>query len=432
VKKHCAKLFLALLWLPLAAPAWTVSVGSWVCNPEAGVSVPVEIDDAAGLAYAAVRVNYDPQVLVCLRIERGGLDGAFDGDFLAADDEAGSLTFARFRAADGVAPSGGGVLARIVFAVRPGTARQYSDVAIADIRLGDDTGVRDLALAGTIAPAGGMVRIFPENGVVARLEDAQTIAGGTHLTALTLSEGDAIQASADGTPIVVSGETTATAWIPVLPPEGGWADGTYALLKTATRGLSFVSAEDDGAPLDVTASEADGLYLYSLHIDTGNSLEVISSLEDETLGPAATAYVQGLFDRIEGVSRVIVSGGEKNILLARAFGIHPAETRTGGTIEAAFEPPAIDILDYDLESGVIHVRVTPGTGNTIATDLVKGVVRLCGGESPDDLCTQLEIPFTVDAANYLQPGSEGKFTLSNAVLDFGPTTFFRIGIVTTP
>ena len=65
------------------------------------------------------------------------------------------------------------MLARAVFAVRPGTARQYSDLAVADIRLGDDGGVRDLSLAGTIAPEGGMVRIFPENGSAARLGGAQ-------------------------------------------------------------------------------------------------------------------------------------------------------------------------------------------------------------------------------------------------------------------
>jgi hypothetical protein len=70
-----------LLFLVAAATvsrAWNVSAGTWVCNPEASVAVPIEIDDAAGLAYVAVRVNYDPQALVCLRIERGGLDEAFE------------------------------------------------------------------------------------------------------------------------------------------------------------------------------------------------------------------------------------------------------------------------------------------------------------------------------------------------------------------
>ena len=173
------KRILTLLFLPLSSLAWTVSVGTWVCNPDASVAVPVAIDDAAGLAYMAVRVNYDPQVLVCLGIEKGDLAGSFDGDFLSSDDEAGSLSFARFRASDGVAGSGGGVLARLVFAVRPGTARPDSDLAVADVRLGDDTGVRDLALEAPVAPEGGMVRVFPENGAAARLEGAQTVVADT-------------------------------------------------------------------------------------------------------------------------------------------------------------------------------------------------------------------------------------------------------------
>ena len=76
MKRRSTSIFWAmLLGIPMSAAAWTVSVGMWVCNPDASVAVPVEIDDAAGLAYAAVRVNYDPQVLVCLRVERGGLEG---------------------------------------------------------------------------------------------------------------------------------------------------------------------------------------------------------------------------------------------------------------------------------------------------------------------------------------------------------------------
>ena len=424
--------FILSILLPLTAAAWTVSVGTWVCNPDASVVVPVEIDDVAGLAYAAVRINYDPQVLVCLRVERGGLDEAFDGDFLVRTDESGTLAFARFRASEGVAPTGGGVLARAVFAVRTGTARQYSDLAIADIRLGDDTGVRDLALTGTIAPSGGMVRIFPENGSAARLEGAQTIAADTHLSTLALLEGDAIQASAAGTPIVVSGETTAAADIPVLAPEGGWTDGTYALLKTTTRGLSFVSAEDVGTPLAVDETEEDGLCLYSFSIDTGSSLEVIASLDGETLGTAATAYVRNLFSGEAGISRIVVSGGEKNVLLARALGIRPSEVHSGFTVEARFETPSIEIVDYDVSTGVIKVRVIPGTGNTITSDMMTGVVRLRGGATPASFDDWMPITFSLDAATYLSADTKGEFSLKNAQIDFGPTAFFRLAVSPSP
>lgn len=417
---------------PLSAFAWTVSVGTWVCNPDASVVVPVEIDDAAGLAYAAVRINYDPQVLVCLRVERGGLDEAFDGDFLVKDDGAGTLSFARFRKSDGVASAGGGILARAVFAVRPGTARQYSDLAIANIRLGDDSGVRDLSLSGTIAPSGGMVRIFPENGSAARLEGAQTIAADTHLATLALSAGDAIQASAAGTPIVVSGATSATAEIAVLAPEGGWANGTYALLKTSTRGLSFVSAENGGAPLAVEESEEDGLRLYSLRVETDSTLEIVTEDGTSTLGTAATAYVQGLFAGEEGVTRVVVGGGEKNVLLARALGIRPAEIHAGATIEARFETPTIEILSYDRETSVIKVRVTPGTGNTLETELMTGVVRLRGGAIPGAFDDWTSISFSLDADSYLATATKGEFTLSDVQIDFGPTSFFRLAVSLAP
>jgi hypothetical protein len=419
-----------LLALPMSAFGWTVSVGTWVCNPDASVAVPIEIDDATGLAYAAVRVNYDPQVLVCLRVEPGGLEEAFDGDFLVSDGESGTLAVARFRASEGVAGSGGGTLARAVFTVRPGTARQYSDLAIADIRLGDAGGVRDLALAGPIEPSGGMVRIFPENGAVARLEGAQTIAAKTRLAALRLAEGDAIQAATDGEPIVVDGATEAAGAIPVRAPEGGWRNAPYALLKTSTRGLSFVAADGAGETLEVEESEEDGLWLYSLRVETGEGPEVVSGEDDETLGTAAIAYVQGLFSGAEGVAHVTVFGGEKNVLLASALGIRPSTVTNGITVEATFAEPSIEITDYDMETGVVKVRVTPGAGNSIGNELAKGVVRLRGGATPGNLTDLSQTSFTLDTDAYLDSETMGEFSLrdKDAVLDFGTTTFFRIAI----
>ena len=42
-------LLLFLVAAATASRAWNVSVGTWVCNPEASVAVPIEIDDAAEL-----------------------------------------------------------------------------------------------------------------------------------------------------------------------------------------------------------------------------------------------------------------------------------------------------------------------------------------------------------------------------------------------
>lgn len=428
------KRLLSLLLFAVATTvgAWTVSVGTWVCNPDASIAVPVEIDDAAGLAYAAVRVNYDPQVLVCLGIEKGRLDEAFDGDFLASDDEAGSLAIARFRASDGVAGSGGGVLARIVFAVRPGTARQYSDLAVADVRLGDDSGVRDLALAGDVAPAGGMVRIFSAADSAARLEGAQTVVADTRLASLSLAAGDAIQASDAGTPIVVSGATAAAAPIPVAAPEGGWADGTYVLLKTATAGLSFVAATNTAEALDVTETVEDGIHVYSLAVSVGG-IEIVSAEEGEEFGKAAQSYVASFFTGVSKTTRrVVVSGGEENVLLARGLGIRPAISQTNETeAEAAFGAPTLAITEFDPSTGVVRARVTPGDGNTIEGELVKGVVRLRGGNMPGGATNDLaSTTFTVNADGYLQAATRGEFRL-DADLDLGPAAFFRIAVIPT-
>ena len=76
--------------------------------------------------------------------------------------------------------------------------------------------------------------------------------------------------------------------------------------------------------------------------------------------------------------------------------------------------------------------MTPGSGNTIQSDLVKGVVRLCGGAEPGELGNLLDVGFTVDAEGYLRPGTEGEFSLVNARVDFGVRAFLCIGIVTEP
>jgi hypothetical protein len=186
---------------------------------------------------------------------------------------------------------------------------------------------------------------------------------------------------------------------------------------------------DGTSTLTVEETEVDGLHLYSLHIDTGNAPEDLASDNGEPLGTAATAYVRGLFAGEEGVARIEVSGGEQNVLAASALGIKPAESRSGNVIEATFTAPTIEIINYDASSGVIQVRVIPGEGNTIATDLVKGVVRLCGGASPDEFGDILSIVPSVDSEAYLRSETKGEFNLTNANIDFGTSAFFRLSIV---
>ncbi|MBR6021174.1 MAG: hypothetical protein IK066_02005 [Kiritimatiellae bacterium] len=91
----------------------------------------------------------------------------------------------------------------------------------------------------------------------------------------------------------------------------------------------------------------------------------------------------------------------------------------------------LEITDYDLDTGVVKVRVTPGEGNTIGTDLLKGVVRMSGGASPSAFADLSEMAFTVDSEDYLASDLPGEFKI-HAVIDFGTTTFFRIAIAANP
>lgn len=60
-------------------------------------------------------------------------------------------------------------------------------------------------------------------------------------------------------------------------------------------------------------------------------------------------------------------------------------------------------------------------------ELLKGVVRLPAGTSPETFADLSGIGFMVDSQDYLASEPPGEFKI-HAVIDFGTTTFFRIAI----
>ena len=203
---------------------YEVKVGTVVCNPGKTVCVPVSLDDARGASFTAVRVAYDPQVLVVMKVEEGSLCKTLSDDFIVtADESAGIVSFALF-GTNTVSQSVSGTLARLHFAVRDGTAGLYSDLAVAGVQFGDVSSVRDITVSSAVTTVNGMVRVMRETAEVARLENAEVIVADSTLGALALSAGDAIQASDAQTAITVSGAVTASGAI--------WV--TLALATTCT------------------------------------------------------------------------------------------------------------------------------------------------------------------------------------------------------
>ena len=128
---------LALAFSASGALAYEVSVGTFVANPGRSVTVPVAIDNARGLAYAGVRLMYDPQVLVLVKVSEGTLGKVFTSDFVSAGDLSEGWVSASIFARETVATSLAGTIANVTFLVREGTEGLYSDITVAKVDLGE-------------------------------------------------------------------------------------------------------------------------------------------------------------------------------------------------------------------------------------------------------------------------------------------------------
>lgn len=123
----------------LVSAGWaqTLSLPNYLGRPGTEVVVPLEIDDAAGLASLRATLNFDRNILELVAVRPGPLGSQFD---LVWQQDDGVLDVFMVRA-DSLA-SGSGRLALLTFRVNEGTETNlYSDLAIADYALGDESGV---------------------------------------------------------------------------------------------------------------------------------------------------------------------------------------------------------------------------------------------------------------------------------------------------
>jgi hypothetical protein len=144
-----------LLVTPIHADVFTLSAPHYACNPGAVVSVPISLDHAAGVAGIRVQVNYDPQVLTLTDVQPGPLGEQFD---LSNESAGGAVTIDLARAT--ALADGTGRLAVLRFVTNAGaTTDLYSDIALAQFEISDESGVRDLAATHTLATVNGSVSV---------------------------------------------------------------------------------------------------------------------------------------------------------------------------------------------------------------------------------------------------------------------------------
>lgn len=403
------------------AAARSVHLDSVICNPGTRVTVPATLDEAQGLAVVTLTVNYDPLVLDFVEAREGTLADAFSFDFSVAE-ETGSVTVVAVAPAD-IAESRGGTVAEFVFDVRPGSETLHSPLALADVRLEEETLTRDFTRDEAIAPTGGLVRPLAEGGdCLTRLGDQPVVvAAGTTLRRLALADGDALQATAGGDPVTVEAVVEATAPIRVAPPSGGWATARYELLRCPTPGLTLTLDSAD-APDAYTLTEitsADGMTTYVLEATVWATIPVSA---ETPLSSADENLLRNLLaNRLDSVHEIRAEGTNEAILAGLDLGIVPATTSKDGTLTARFEMPTLRIVAFDPQTETARVRVIPAAGATIARPLATGVLQVRAAERLGEAMVPLEAG--VDAAGYLNAATLGEAGLT---FSLGRNLFIKV------
>lgn len=428
---------MASLAFGISAYAYNVSVGTYVSNAGKTVTVPIELDNAAGLSYAGATITYDPQVLVVTKTEAGTLRGVMPEDFVSTDTN-GTLTVTIFGGVKENVSSGSGSIAKVTFAVREGTAGLYSDLAVTDVSLGEKTGLKDVTVRNPITTQNGMVRVMSTGASVDRLENVQTICAETTLGSLALKLGDAIQA---GTGPVSVGAISVAGAIPVVAPNDGWTSGRYELLQATSADLTFAIAGLDGA---VVQRETVGdKTLYFIDVAIAGEGEMVC--ETETLDTDAKAQIRAyaklaidsLPDTADNAAiKAAFANGKRIVVKAPAdgtsaalvsdMGLAPAAAvdPVTGELKLTYATPKLTLTAFDPETGAVRFKVTPGAGNTIVSELATGYVHVYGTDSLAEKMRYIsKVGF--DLTPYLKPDSKGEGVIN---VTLGSHTFLKVKI----
>lgn len=395
--------------------ARTVAVDTYVCNPGQVVSVNVTVDDLSDVGAATFSINYDSTIVACLGVDAGeAINGA---KMTYADTGAGQIVLVvpEFTAVKGV-------IARVRLFAREGTQGQFSDVTVASADFGAKDGVTDLATVNPIQVKNGMIRVVDSLASVSRLEAAFTVWPKTTVRELTLDPGDCIQASDDGEGVQVSQSVSASGAIPVRAPLYGWQTGRYTLMTTPTKNLQFSLGDDIDAV--ISFETINGMTSYYADVTVEGSLEVVpetGSLEAETIAAIRASLSSGLV-AYPNVKRVVVKGEGAKIPVIVDLGIVPDIAVAGDTATVAYKSPSLTIVAFNPKTGIVRIKVTPGEGNSIQSQLVTGCIHVYG---TNDLLKKMWYvsKVSIDVSNYLREGTKGEADLT---VTMGTHTFLKV------
>ena len=399
------------------AQARTVETGTVVCNPGVVVSVPLTVDKLSDVGAAAFVVNYDPTIVACLGVDAG--DMVDSKKMTYADTGTGQIVVV----ISSFAGDGGKVFSVRLFA-RDGTAGQFSDVTIAEAQFAAKDGVSDLSASDKLVLKQGMVRVASADASISRLEEPFTVWPKTPLKGLTLMDGDSLQASDDGEGIVVSGELAANGSIAIRAPLYGWHTLRYKLLSSKRADLSFSLEGVEGAK--IFSETAGGMTTYYAEVEVEGELEI--ECEDGEIDASTLASLRnslkGELASYPNVTRLILKGSAKQIPVVADLGISPHIAVNGTVATASYAKPMLQITSFDFKTGIVRIKVTPGEGNAIRSQMATGCIHVYG---TSDLREKMRYVsrVSIDVSGYL-----AKETLGEAELHviMGSHTFLKIKV----
>ena len=397
------------------AQARTVETGTFVCNPGVVVSVPLAVDKLSDVGAATFVVNYDPTIVACLGVDAGAMVDSKKMTY--ADTGSGQIVVV----ISSFAGDGGEVL-RIRFFARDGTAGQFSDVTVAEAQFAAKDGVSDLSASDKVVLKQGMVRVVSPDSTICRLEEPFTVWPKTMLKGLTLLEGDSLQASDDGEGIVISEELATSGAIAIRAPLYGWHTFRYKILSSKRADLSFSLEGADGAK--IFSESAGGMTTYYADVKVEGDLKI--ECEDGEIDASTLASLRNSLESeltaYPSVTRLVLKGDSNLIPIVVDLGIMPLLKIEGTVATASYAKPSLRITSFDPKTGLVRIKVTPGEGNAICSQMATGCIHVYG---TGDLREKMRYisRVTVDVSEYLANETLGEAELRVVM---GSNTFLKV------
>jgi hypothetical protein len=139
----------------------TFSLPSYEANPGGIIEVPLSLDNAAGLAAIEVNINFNPDVLELQAVSSGPLGDAFE----MSTGNSGGVVQLVFTRAHALA-DGSGRLALLRFRANSGAEVDlFSELAIANLAISDETGVIDLRQKDELTTTNGQVLVSADSNI---------------------------------------------------------------------------------------------------------------------------------------------------------------------------------------------------------------------------------------------------------------------------